>query len=192
MAITEKDDKIEELKKKILELAVVIHSKLGQKDSDQYSLAKNPEDENIIREAFEAVVDSDTSEEESFCEEEIFFFCDHCNFKTRKEKGIKVHIGRVHSLKCETCDKKFISVEKLERHMKVKTLVDNLGETRSEDGLELSKYRQAGLSRATLEISSECSSIFFLRTQRSHSTHFEVIVTPEVVFHSRSSSFMDL
>ena len=84
---------------------------------------------------------ADTSEEELFCEEEIFFFCDHCNFKTRKEKGIKVHIGRVHSLKCEICDEKFISVENLERQMKNKTLVDNLGETRIVDGLEVSKYR---------------------------------------------------
>ena len=63
--IKEKDEKIEELEKKILDLEAYIHSKLGQKDSDQDSFATNSEVENIIREAFEAVEDSDTSEEAS-------------------------------------------------------------------------------------------------------------------------------
>ena len=52
---------------------------------------------------------------------------------------------------------------------------------------------QAGLSRATLEISSKLSSKlssnFPLRTHKSHSTRFEVIFTPKVVFYWRSSSF---
>ena len=43
--------------------------------------------------------------------------------------------------------------------------------------------KQAGLSRATLEISSEFSSNFPLRTLNSYSTCFEVI------FYQKSSSF---
>ena len=59
-----------------------------------------------------------------------------------------MHIGRVHSQKYETCDEKFATVKKLERHRKVKTFVDNLGETNIEDGLELSKYRNDELCLA--------------------------------------------
>ena len=45
--------------------------------------------------------------------------------------------------------------------------------------------KQAGLSRATLENSSELSFPFPLRPQKSYSTHFEVISAPEVVFYCR-------
>ena len=44
---------------------------------------------------------------------------------------------------------------------------------------------QAGLSRATLEISSELLSHFPLRPQKSYSTHFKVIFALEIVFYHR-------
>ena len=47
--------------------------------------------------------------------------------------------------------------------------------------------KQAWLSRATLEISSEFSSNFPLRTHKSHSVHFEVIFPSEVIFILRIS-----
>ena len=97
-------------------LEASLQSNFGQEDSDQDSIGTHSEVENIMREALEAVEDSDTSEEEEFCEEEIFLFCYHCNFKTRKEKGIKVHIGRVHSQKCETCDEVYFSRKTRETH----------------------------------------------------------------------------
>ena len=52
-------------------------------------------------------------------------------------------------------------------------------------GYDGSEEEQAGLSRATLEISSELPSHFPLRPQKSYSTHFEVIFAPEVVFYRR-------
>ena len=83
-----------------------------RKDSDLDSSATNSEVENIMRTALVEAEDSATSEEESFLEEEITFFCDHCDFKTKTDKGIKVNIGRVHSIKCKTCDEKFTSKER--------------------------------------------------------------------------------
>ena len=52
--------------------------------------------------------------------------------------------------------------------------------------------KQAGLSRATLENSSDFSSNFPQGAQQSYSTCFEVIFAPTVVFHWRSYSFMEL
>ena len=54
--------------------------------------------------------------------------------------------------------------------------------------IENFKSIQAGLSRATLEISSEFSYNFPSGTPKSHYTRFEVISSPEVVFHWRLSS----
>ena len=81
--------------------------------------------------------------------DEIFYLRDHCDFKTKTDKGIKVNIGRVHSIKCKTCDEKFTSKERLERHIKVKSLMDNLCETGNEElGLELYKHRSDELCLA--------------------------------------------
>ena len=49
---------------------------------------------------------------------------------------------------------------------------------------------QAGLSRATVEISSEFSSNIPLQTHKSHSARFEVIFMSELFFHWSSYSFV--
>ena len=64
---------------------------------------------------------------------------------------MKVHIGRVHTNKCETCNEKFTSKDKFERHRKLNILLDNLGETKSGDyGLEIIKHRNDELCLAVV------------------------------------------
>ena len=59
-----------------------------------------------------------------------------------------------------------------------------------EEYLKILKVEQAGLSRATLEISSEFSSNLPLRTHKSHSARFEVSFTSNLFFYWRLYLFV--
>ena len=43
----------------------------------------------------------------SFIRENSWFFCEYCNYKTKKEKGLTIHIGKVHGAKKEVNDESF-------------------------------------------------------------------------------------
>ena len=44
---------------------------------------------------------------ETLIRENSWFFCEYCNYKTKKEKGLTIHIGKVHSAKKEVNDESF-------------------------------------------------------------------------------------
>ena len=66
-------------------------------------------------------------------EEEETYPCDQCEFKTEKKKGLKVHIGRVHSMKCKSCKEVFILKENFERHLKLETTLEHICESECDD-----------------------------------------------------------
>ena len=53
------------------------------------------------------------------------FSCPNCNYESKSEQGLKIHISRKHNVKnvvdsksCELCDKKFENINDLKKHMK--------------------------------------------------------------------------
>ena len=45
------------------------------------------------------------------------FKCEECDFKTENEKGLKIHMGKMHEVKYDTCEEKFGGENKLRSHM---------------------------------------------------------------------------
>ena len=43
--------------------------------------------------------------------------CDQCDFNTESEKGLKIHMGRKHEVKCSGGSEKFAGDSKLKTHM---------------------------------------------------------------------------
>ena len=42
--------------------------------------------------------------------------CEQCEFQTESEKGLKIHMGRMHEVKCKLCGEKFAGESKLQTH----------------------------------------------------------------------------
>ena len=42
--------------------------------------------------------------------------CEECEFQTESDKGLKIHIGRMHEVKCKLCGEKFAGERKLLTH----------------------------------------------------------------------------
>ena len=57
-------------------------------------------------------LDSNRSEETP-----IFHSCDQCDFTTESEKGLKIHLGKMHEVTCTSCGEKFAGEAKLKTHM---------------------------------------------------------------------------
>ena len=55
--------------------------------------------------------------------------CDQCDFTTENAKGLKIHMGKMHEVKCETCNDKFAGESKLKTHM-CRLHVDNPSSTK--------------------------------------------------------------
>ena len=47
----------------------------------------------------------------------IYYSCDECDFTTESEKGVKIHMGRMHEVICDSCSEKFAGKAKLLNHM---------------------------------------------------------------------------
>ena len=47
----------------------------------------------------------------------ILHSCDQCDFTTENEKGMKIHMGRMHEVTCTSCAEKFAGENKLKTHM---------------------------------------------------------------------------
>ena len=45
------------------------------------------------------------------------FSCEQCDFTTVSEKGLKIHVGRMHEVKCDKCNEKVGGEHKLKTHM---------------------------------------------------------------------------
>ena len=45
------------------------------------------------------------------------FKCEQCDFTTESEKGLKIHVGRMHEVKCDKCNEKFGGEHKFKTHM---------------------------------------------------------------------------
>ena len=45
------------------------------------------------------------------------YSCEHCNFETESEKGIKIHTGKMHEVHCSSCNETFAGDLKLKTHM---------------------------------------------------------------------------
>ena len=45
------------------------------------------------------------------------FTCNQCDYTSESEKGIKIHMGRKHEVKCDKCNEKFGGDQKLRTHM---------------------------------------------------------------------------
>ena len=137
--LVEKDSEIDNLKLKMVELET--NTIFNQSDSDLESTTTTSEVENIIQEAFKAQ-ESDNSDEDSSIDEEEIYSCDICDFKTKHGRGLKVHIGRVHSLKCEMCQEQFLAKESFKRHKDLEVLLENICDKKEESlCLEMRKFR---------------------------------------------------
>ena len=42
--------------------------------------------------------------------------CEECEFQTESDKGLKIHIGRMHEVKCKLCGEKFAGERKILKH----------------------------------------------------------------------------
>ena len=47
----------------------------------------------------------------------VAFTCDQCNFTSESNKGLNIHMGRMHEVKCDKCNEKFGGDLKFETHM---------------------------------------------------------------------------
>ena len=131
--LKEKDAEIKILEEKLKENE--INQKFNQNDSDLDTVSTSSEVEQLIAEALEAAV---TSEESS--DEEEVFNCEQCEYTTKSRRGLQVHIGKKHNVKCKDCNEVFNDAEKFRRHLDLETIVEKLSETTYED-LELSRNR---------------------------------------------------
>ena len=63
-------------------------------------------------------LDEQTARTESSVKElDNCFTCDQCDFTSVSSEGIKIHMGRVHEVICDTCHAKFGGLTKLRNHM---------------------------------------------------------------------------
>ena len=119
--LLEKNTELEVLQRKIetIETRVIF----DQKDSDLESETTFSEVEQLVSESSNTCSESEDED----------YPCDQCDFRTKKKNGLKVHIGRVHSMKCKSCGEVFILKEKFERHFKLEIMMENICETACDD-----------------------------------------------------------
>ena len=60
----------------------------------------------------DVITDSKSSEETP-----ILYSCDQCDFTTESEKGLKIHMGKMHEVTCTSCREKLAGEAKLKSHM---------------------------------------------------------------------------
>ena len=84
--------------------------------------------------------DTTTANESDVSEDEIknisneAFQCEHCDFETEFKNGLKIHIARMHKVKCDECELEFKNKECLKRHKEIKTTISNIEPHLSPDG----------------------------------------------------------
>ena len=93
----------------------------------------------------EASSESDTEYEASTSsghQKILCYDCDLCDFKTKHEVGLKIHISERHIPKYEECNLYFDNSEKLERHKAADVSLVNLDETNDEEhDLQVKHYQ---------------------------------------------------
>ena len=114
--IEDKDEEIESLRKRLREFDIIQH--YGDFMIDHESESENETSDQ------ESVDDIINIEEDMNSKDN--FKCDHCEFITKHKNGLKIHIGRVHKLKCEDCDQNFQDEECLQRHKSAKKILANI------------------------------------------------------------------
>ena len=66
--------------------------------------------------------------------------CDFCKFSSLHLKGLKVHVGRKHRIKCEDFRLTFQDEDCRKRHLETNHILDNI-EGKVEAGLKLKSYK---------------------------------------------------
>ena len=114
--IKDKDVEIESLKNRLREVNIFQLDGDFTIDDESESTNDSTDQESV----------GDTSHVEVQSNSQEGFKCDYCDFSTENRKGLKIHIGRIHKLKCGDCDLNFQDEECLHRHMSAKTLLSNI------------------------------------------------------------------
>ena len=114
--IEDKDEEIERLRKRLRE------SNIFQLDGDfMIDHESESSDDTSDQES-----DDDITDIEVDRNSQDHFKCDHCEFVTKHKNGLKIHIGRVHKLKCENCEQNVQDEDCLQRHKSAKKVLANI------------------------------------------------------------------
>ena len=97
--------------KELLATVDAMNSVIGVDESDS---------EDASDHSIETVTDDDEQEMNTFV-------CDKCDFITKKKAGLKIHSSKVHpKIKCNNCLREFSTKEKLNRHVEVENILENI------------------------------------------------------------------
>jgi hypothetical protein len=122
---------------KIIELQLIINSK----DEEIERLKKS--NSGTIIQQFDGIdcdenlsdsskpIESESSDEES--NSKPVFECDICEYLTESKHGLKVHMGKQHTYKCDSCALGFNNKESLNRHREAKSILSNIDPFESPD-----------------------------------------------------------
>ena len=97
--------------KELLASVDAMNSVIGVDESDS---------EDASDHSIETVTDDDEQEMNTFV-------CDKCDFITKKKAGLKIHSSKAHpKIKCNNCLREFSTKEKLNRHVEVENILENI------------------------------------------------------------------
>ena len=110
---------------KSLQQSLLDKVKEGLKKVEEIKKANGEKDETI--EMLNAIIDNKNSEIQKLKDEKTVppisellpntHTCEQCDFRSESEKGLKIHMGRMHEVTCDACNEKFAGQKKLNTHM---------------------------------------------------------------------------
>ena len=104
---------------------------------DASSLGNNVEPANSA----EANPANDNSENESDVKDTVKYNCEECKFESTSQKGLRIHVGKMHYIKCEQCQELFKEKEQLRKHNFSEELIKTI-ENDSFEELKVEPFRK--------------------------------------------------
>ena len=117
-------DEVANLQIKVSLKGKILDSIKTQSVHDNTIIPETYESENILLNPDKVSPNNDVTFE-TLIRENSWFFCEYCNYKTKKEKGLTIHIGKLHgaekevndeSCMCDTCNNVSTSESMLKVH----------------------------------------------------------------------------
>ena len=121
------------LKGKVTELEYLIQAK----DSEIKLLSEKVNElerkkENFCDHIFDKS-ESESNDSETSFDIQLDYECEMCDFTSKKEVGLKIHVSKMHKYNCDECEKSFEHRDQLERHRSAKEILSNISVTHNDE-----------------------------------------------------------